>query len=148
VRDLPSVNTTGPRIKPEVLIQLRGSGSLKVPDLASRRHLMAERQNHEYDARTREEEANTPRDSKGSSEEPTILVRKDGTTAESYGPERGYSRPPFRVRNMANLRHSGYSDRVISAVAAEVVAVELLEIVCSSPGGPPTEEDPEKSPEG
>ena len=65
---------------------------------------------------------------------PRILVRKDGTTAETYGPARGYSRPPFRPGNMRNLRHGGYSDRVISAVAAEVVGAEFLELVRSRAG--------------
>ncbi len=77
----------------------------------------------------------------------TVQVRRDGTEATSYGPARGYSRSPFRPGNMANLRHGAYSDRVISAVAADV-GVELLEIVRSSPGKGTADEDAEKSPEG
>lgn len=55
------------------------------------------------------------------------IVRKDGSTAQSYGAARGYSRPPFRAGNMANLRHGAFSERVISDVAV-LVAEELLEL--------------------
>jgi hypothetical protein len=36
---------------------------------------------------------------------------------------------------MRSVRHGGYSERVISAVAAEVVGVELLEMARTSPDG-------------
>jgi hypothetical protein len=66
------------------------------------------------------------RDAKESRPTPTLLVRRDGSTAESWGAARGYSRRPFRAGNMRNLRHGAYSERVISDVAVDV-GKELLE---------------------
>jgi hypothetical protein len=45
-----------------------------------------------------------------------VLVRKDGTTALSWGPASG-SRPPFRKGNMAALKHGAYSPRIVGEVA-------------------------------
>jgi hypothetical protein len=66
---------------------------------------------------------------------PTVTVRKDGTAAVSYGPARGYSRPPFRPGNMMNLVHGFCSPRVMAEFEEQVteeainVAYELLEIL-------------------
>jgi hypothetical protein len=51
---------------------------------------------------------------------PTILVRKDGTTAKSYGPARGCSWAPFEKGNFAAVTHGAFSPRMISAKAAEL----------------------------
>jgi hypothetical protein len=51
---------------------------------------------------------------------PTILVRKDGTTAKSCGPARGYSWAPFKKGNFAAVTHGAFSPRMISARAAEL----------------------------
>ena len=60
--------------------------------------------------------------------EPKVTIRKDGSRAYSYGPARGYSRPPFQQGNVANLRHGAFSERAISDVAI-TVAEELLRLV-------------------
>ena len=51
---------------------------------------------------------------------PTILVRKGGTTAKSYGPARGYSWPPFEKDNLAVVTYGAFSPRLIAARAAEI----------------------------
>ena len=139
-----AVNTPERRIRPNLSIRRCGADRTSCMNPASRRHLMAEFQNHEFDARIREETATTPRDPERT---PRVVVRKDGTTAESYGPARGYSRRRFRPGNMANLRHGAYSHRVISAVAVDV-GVGLLEIVRPSGCEPPSDKDPVKGSEG
>lgn len=63
----------------------------------------------------------------GTSPEPTVLVRRDGSTVLSWGPARG-SRPPFRLGNMAALKHGACSDRIVEDVAV-VVAEELRDVV-------------------
>ncbi|HXW82085.1 MAG TPA: hypothetical protein VEJ84_21490 [Acidimicrobiales bacterium] len=62
---------------------------------------------------------------------PRVLMRKDGTTALSWGPARGYSRRPFRKGNMAGVRHGAYSERIIEEVAVEV-AEELVTVLSRS----------------
>jgi hypothetical protein len=57
---------------------------------------------------------------------PTSLVRKDGSTAPSYGPARGYSWPSAGPCNLLALKHGAYSERIVVARAA-VIREELLE---------------------
>jgi hypothetical protein len=55
----------------------------------------------------------------------STLRRKDGTSAETQGPARGYSWPPFEKGNTAAARHGAFSDRMIEERAAEIRAYLL-----------------------
>ncbi len=50
---------------------------------------------------------------------PTTLVRRDGSEAQSYGPARGYSWPPFDKGNTASLITGHESPRVVEARAEQ-----------------------------
>lgn len=78
---------------------------------------------------------------------PRVLVRKDGSVAETYGAARGYSRAPFKPGNLAALKHGVHSERVVSAIA-EVVAMELFEMARTPLDGLLPDEDPVKGSEG
>ena len=68
-----AVNTPERRIRPNLSIRRCGADRTSCMNPASRRHLMAEFQNHEFDARMREETATTPRDPERT---PRVVVRK------------------------------------------------------------------------
>ncbi len=78
---------------------------------------------------------------------PRVVVRKDGSVAETYGAARGYSRARFKPGNLAGLKHGAHSERIVSAIA-EVVAMELLEIVHSSRGERTTDKGAVEGSEG
>ena len=59
--------------------------------------------------------------------EPTTLVRRDGSETQSYGPARGYSRPPFEKGNTLALGTGHDSPRAIEG-KAEHVRATLLEV--------------------
>ena len=61
-----------------------------------------------------------------SDEKPLTLVRKDGTTSESYGPAKG-TRPPFEPGNTAHLTHGARSERIVEAKVSELRAA-LFEV--------------------
>ncbi len=61
------------------------------------------------------------------SSDPVILVRKDGSTAQSHGAARGYSWPPFPPGHTLSLVHGAESERAIAA-RADLVHAELLEV--------------------
>ena len=61
-----------------------------------------------------------PRQLKKSEEALVVSVRKDESTAKSYGAARNYARRPFGVGNIANLRHGAFAEPVISDVAVQI----------------------------
>jgi hypothetical protein len=61
-----------------------------------------------------------PRQLKKSEEALVVSVRKDESTAKSYGAARNYLRRSFGVGNIANLRHGAFAEPVISDVAVQI----------------------------
>lgn len=58
---------------------------------------------------------------------PTTLVRRDGTTTQTFGDRRGYTWPPFEPGNTKSLKHGAFSPRSIAA-RSELVQEALLDV--------------------
>lgn len=53
-------------------------------------------------------------------EAPLQLVRRDGSTAPSWGAKRGYSWEPFQPGNTSGVRHGAHSKRLVGLRAEEL----------------------------
>ena len=63
--------------------------------------------------------------------EPTVMVRRDGTEAQTHGAARGYSWEPFKSGHLVSVKHGTRSPRLLGAKSDEVrEALDHLVATC------------------